>query len=100
MGITIEGHDIGVIFPSASSTTNYPLTAYPDIYVGDELAVLVDAASYSDMRAYAIEYPTDFAKGSAIVVEPAMVLGRGWDSEAIQGTPFDYAIKVQGNAII
>ena len=100
VGITIEGHDIGVIFPSASSTTNYPLTAYPDIYVGDELAVLVDAASYSDMRAYAIEYPTDFAKGSAIVVEPAMVLGRGWDREAIQGTPFDYAIKVQGNAII
>ena len=100
VGIEIEGQTIQVYFPSASSTTNYPLTAYPDIYTGDEITVLVDAASHSDMRAYAIEYPTDFAKGSAIVVEPAMVLGRGWDREAVQGTPFDYAIKVQGNAII
>ena len=48
----------------------------------------------------AIQYPTDFAVNSSIVVENTMLLGRGWDEDYIPNTSFKYAIKTKAGALI
>ena len=101
VGIVIEGHTYGVIFPPLASSYSSAMMA-PDVYSGDQITVLVEESVNANYSATvtAIEYPTDFAKGSSIVVEGTMLLGRGWDEDYITGTDFKYAIKVQGAALI
>lgn len=102
VGITIEGHTYPVTFPaSLGVNAGYSLTSYPDVYAGDIITVQVTDngdTAYS-ASVVAVNYPVDFEKGSSIVVENSMLLGRGWDEDYITGTDFKYAIKIQGNAL-
>jgi len=100
VGITIEGHTYAVAFPALASGYSTAMMA-PDVYAGDIITVLVEEANNANYSASvtAIEYPTDFAKGTSIVVEDTMYLGRGWDDDYIPNTNFKYAIKVQGAAL-
>ena len=101
VGIVIEGHTYAVTFPAIAPSYNSSMMA-PDVYAGDIITVLVEESVSSNYSAAvtAIEYPTDFAKGSSIVVEGTMLLGRGWDEDYITGSDFKYAIKIQGAALI
>lgn len=100
VGISIEGHTYPVTFPSIDAT--FSLTSYPDVYAGDIITVLVEDGGGSEYSSsvYAIDYPKDFRKGFSIVIEHGTYLGRGWDSEYIPDTNFDFAWKEQGNALI
>ena len=101
VGITIEGHTYAVTFPALASGYSTAMMA-PDVYAGDIITVLVEESTNANYSATvtAIEYPTDFEKGSSIVVEDTMLMGRGWDEDYIPNTNFKYAIKIQGNAIL
>ena len=100
VGIEIEGHTYNVDFPAMAGSGIGSLTAYPD--AGDRITVQVEESISANYGASvtAIQYPTDFAVNSSIVVENTMLLGRGWDEDYIPNTSFKYAIKVKTNALI
>lgn len=102
VGIVIEGHTYSVTFlTGATPGAGYSLTSYPDVYAGDIITVLVTDGGGSAYSANvtAVEYPTDFKKGTSIVVEDTMLLERGWDEDYIPNTNYKYAIKIQGNSL-
>lgn len=92
VGIVIEGITYTVQFPFNYSTASYSLTSYPDVYAGDIITVRVTDYN-GQINVYAVEYQKDFRKGFSLVVESTNYFGRGWDTEAIQGTDFYFAWK-------
>lgn len=91
VGISIEGHTYNVQFPPYSSINSTSLTSYPDVYAGDIITVLVEDSGDSAYSAnvYAVNYPTDFMKGSTIATDDSYMFSgyRGWTDTSAQGTP-------------
>ena len=99
VGIVIESTTYSVQFPVNLGLDTYSLTSYPDVYSGDIITVRVTDYD-GTINVYAVEYPTDFRKGFSFVAENGNYLGRGWDSEFIPGTNFEYVWKISGQGCL
>lgn len=104
LGISIQGHTYAV---QIGAGVGGSVTDYPDIYEGDIITVLVTdggGTAYSS-GVTAIEYPTDYAKGT-VILTPDFTLQsyRGWDdvTSYYPNLPAGiYAMqKIAGNALI